>query len=372
MRLVVKRIFGPPMGGPREYFYTVDIVRGLAALAVVLFHYQHFYFPPGSMEVLDDAQRSAEPLYHLLWPAYDYGHWAVQLFWGISGFVFSNVYAGTLATGREFWVRRLARLYPLHIITLLMVAGLQLIATGWIGTFLIIGNNDPYHFVLQLFFASFWGFQEGHSFNSPIWSVSVEIISYALFWILLPWLFRWGLLIPVVIVLIARMLLLAHFDNAGIVFILYCIVYFFLGAGINHFVHAVSTKPMLLYGAAIAATAGFLLGGPILTMDPALVVPVAIAACLLSAASAERFGSGRLARKARFVGDSSYGIYLWHLPIQILILLVLDGIVGDRSVIAEPWFVGFFAALACFAGWMSFRFVERPLGTTVLRGLLRD
>ena len=36
-------------------------------------------------------------------------------------------------------------------------------------------SNDWYHFILHLFFASDWGFQNNLSFNAPIWFMSTLI-----------------------------------------------------------------------------------------------------------------------------------------------------------------------------------------------------
>ena len=49
--------------------------------------------------------------------------------------------------------------------------------------FQIYKINDLYHFLLHLFFISGWGFQEGSSFNNPVWSVSVELVIYVFFFI---------------------------------------------------------------------------------------------------------------------------------------------------------------------------------------------
>ena len=46
----------------------------------------------------------------------------------------------------------------------------------------VYGNNDLPHFVLQLFLASDWAGRSDWSFNGPIWSISVEILVYALFY----------------------------------------------------------------------------------------------------------------------------------------------------------------------------------------------
>ena len=53
------------------------------------------------------------------------------------------------------------------------------------GNFQLGYINDLYHFFLQIFFISAWGFENGNSFNAPIWSVSVEIGIYILFFLLL-------------------------------------------------------------------------------------------------------------------------------------------------------------------------------------------
>lgn len=362
--------FRPLPAGERRYFHVVDVVRGFAAVAVVIFHYQMFYMQPGSTGVLDPAGRAAEPLYNLLWPMMDYGQWAVQLFWGISGFVFANVYAGNRPSAREFFARRVARLYPLHLLTLCVVAGLQLVILSVLGSYLLVGNNDLYHFALQLALVSNWGFQEGHSFNGPIWSVSAELASYALFWLLLPWLFRWGVILPLIIAAAAFALVVKYQEHANMIFLIYCAVYFFIGAAINHAVHALSAHRWLIALAAVMALAMFVVAGPLWRLNISIVVPIMVVAVLLSAATLELYGAGPVAARARAIGDSTYGIYLWHLPIQLMILLTLDGVIGSRAVLDSPWFLLAFVGSACLAGWLSYRYFEKPVGRLVLRRLL--
>ena len=76
------------------------------------------------------------------------------MFYAISGFVFAYVYLSTneKVSGKEFFVNRFARLYPLHFATLIIVAILQLINWGTTNFFQIVHYNDFYHFILQLFF----------------------------------------------------------------------------------------------------------------------------------------------------------------------------------------------------------------------------
>ncbi|MBL8581747.1 MAG: acyltransferase, partial [Rhizobiaceae bacterium] len=134
-----------------RHYTAVDLLRGLAALAVLLWHYQHFWFPPaGQPATLPPLVQL--PLSGTLWPFYLYGHYAVQLFWVISGFVFAAVYAGRRPSAASFFGARFARLYPLHFVTLLLVAVLQFWSISALGYFQIYLYNDLYHFVLNVFF----------------------------------------------------------------------------------------------------------------------------------------------------------------------------------------------------------------------------
>jgi len=76
----------------------------------------------------------------------------------------------------QFFVLRFSRLYPLHFATLIFVATLQLGSLSLDGYSIVYPCNDVYHFVLNLFFASVWGFEQCASFNAPVWSVSVEVV----------------------------------------------------------------------------------------------------------------------------------------------------------------------------------------------------
>jgi peptidoglycan/LPS O-acetylase OafA/YrhL len=70
-----------------KHLHTLDILRGLASLAVVLYHYQHFYYvAPGALA--PGFVWSALPLYSLFWPFYQWGFLAVKVFFVLSGFVF--------------------------------------------------------------------------------------------------------------------------------------------------------------------------------------------------------------------------------------------------------------------------------------------
>ncbi len=161
-------------------FYSLDVLRGLAALTIVLTHWSGFFFYHGEL-----FETNLAPLHSFLGPVYENGWRAVDLFFCLSGFIFFWLYAAKIkasaVSAKEFFVLRFSRLYPLHLVTLLLVAGGQLVMARIYGSWFIIGNNDLKHFLLQMFFISKAGADS--SYNGPSWSVTIEIFLYAVFFI---------------------------------------------------------------------------------------------------------------------------------------------------------------------------------------------
>jgi peptidoglycan/LPS O-acetylase OafA/YrhL len=166
-----------------ERYLSLDVLRGLAALSVVVYHWEHFLFFPGQ-DATPHAHAS-QPFYEVLRPLYDSGYMAVDLFFSLSGFIFFCFYANRIRyeglSGGHFAYLRLSRLYPLHFLTLLLVAVLQYFYFNRYDAYFVYQDNDLRRFILQLLFASNWLPNEPYSFNGPIWSVSIEILLYALF-----------------------------------------------------------------------------------------------------------------------------------------------------------------------------------------------
>jgi peptidoglycan/LPS O-acetylase OafA/YrhL len=168
-----------------QHFYLLDILRGFASFAVLIWHYQHFFFE--KYKLRPGFNRAEQPGYFILKPFYEYGDLAVYLFFILSGFVFFSVYSDGIARRsvslKTFTSNRFSRLYPLHLLTLLLTASLQFGYYRLFDSYFVYEHNDLKHFLLQLGLSSYWGLQDGHSFNGPIWSVSVEVLLYAVFFI---------------------------------------------------------------------------------------------------------------------------------------------------------------------------------------------
>ena len=84
-----------PQAFKSSRLYSIDVLRGLGALAVVVWHWQHFEAISGSWP--PDWNRADQPFYEILKPLYGYGWMAVDIFFAVSGFVFFWLYLGPVA-----------------------------------------------------------------------------------------------------------------------------------------------------------------------------------------------------------------------------------------------------------------------------------
>ena len=138
-----------------DRLYSLDGLRGLAALSVVFWHWQDFFL---SGPVPKTVDRMKLPLYDWFFLFYEHGWLAIDLFFCLSGFVFYWQYSRSVAEGSitpgGFAILRLSRLYPLHVVTLVLVAIGQYVLMQAQGTFFVYEHNDLTHFLLNLLFAS--------------------------------------------------------------------------------------------------------------------------------------------------------------------------------------------------------------------------
>jgi len=86
-----------------------------------------------------------------------------------------------------------------------------------------------------------------------------------------------------------------------------------------------------------------------------LCVTAGFAALVLGAARLEAVlavGAERL----RWFGEATYGIYLWHIPVQLVLILALPA----AQVMASPLALMLFIAGMIAIGYASFRWFETP------------
>lgn len=142
-------------------------LRGIAAALVAVFHFQVYYirFVPRDESMFIDK-----------------GYLMVDLFFLMSGFLIMHVYGQsfsnriTRASLRKFIVARFARIYPLHIITLLLM-----VAVFYLKKFPATGFYDPGAIVSHIFLLHSFPLNKEVTWNIPSWSISAEWWSYMLF-----------------------------------------------------------------------------------------------------------------------------------------------------------------------------------------------
>lgn len=349
--------------------YLLDGLRGIAALSVVLFHWCHFYLPYNREGIpYIDAQ---QPFFDQLSFIYLNGGGAVNLFFCLSGFVFFWLYEKQIADGTtsffEFSLLRFSRLYPLHLATLLLVAFGQAVHVSLTKTAFVYSFNDPYHFLLNLAFATSWGFDQVPSFNGPVWSVSIEVLLYGIFFVVC----RQR-------ITRAAMLFGLSFGVGGVVSTFNLalgngLACFFIG-GLAFRAYAVLVEKKFndqaLIVALILASMAWLLTilgigdtpqfetGKYDFVPRLFPIYVLYPLTLIAAALAEtrwKFG-----KRLSLLGDISYSMYLIHFPLQLAVVILVIRMKVYPSVYYSPIFFVLFITVLVLLSIGSHKYLEMP------------
>lgn len=343
----------------------LEALRFVAAFAVLIWHYRHFaYVGGGPVDLVLDQL----PLYGLFQPFYEAGRAGVWVFWCISGFIFFWRYRDGIAQrampGWTFFVLRLSRLYPLHVVTLLAVAALQAVYFRQHGFFFVYQNNDVFHFILQIFMASKWGFEVDDSFNGPIWSISVEVLVYIAFFILLRFGTRSALLNIVVILLCLNM----HGPFFS------CLGFFYAGGLAAIARQAIADQRFR----GVIETASWIVAaaGPILLWIDGVELQDVGWLFFMTWTPVLLFCSARRMRLPAFAqrlleaaGNTTYSSYLLHFPLQLLIVIGFT-LSGYRIPYDETWFFALFVTSTLLASHLAYRYFEAPAQAFIRRTML--
>jgi peptidoglycan/LPS O-acetylase OafA/YrhL len=338
----------------KKAFTGIEIGRFLCALAVILWHYQQFFQPgleSGSSDLPSDIVKY--PFYSVLSFFYLNGHHAVVIFWMLSGFIFFWKYGESVHERKvsvyRFFILRLSRLYPLHLVTLILVAILQILYLSSHRDYFIYNHNDAPHFLLQLVFASNWLGSQPFTFNGSVWSVSVEVVAYAFFFLLVRF-FRPGLVLCLVVAVVFKAL--DHFQPQSL---FVCIEYFFVGGAVVRLIEKLSkTQSRIAFwlcAAGIVAIGATRLGSGTV---------IIFAFCCLTAFALLNEAVGLRFERISKLGDLTYASYLIHFPIQLLAVLVLDWIGVSRNIFFSPFALIAFILATFGLSWVVFHGFEMP------------
>lgn len=158
----------------KSYLKSINALRGIGALIVILFHMQ---LQMNGLFLQDHPVNFMSQSYL-----------AVDFFFAISGFIISHIYydAFSALTPKTYWsfiCNRFVRIYPVHITTILVIAGFELVRlTHFHG-----GANPPfsqgtglYELFSNLLLIQAWHLHPYLSWNYPAWSISGEWFAYLL------------------------------------------------------------------------------------------------------------------------------------------------------------------------------------------------
>ena len=153
----------------------LDSIKGGAACIVAFaWHYAHF------------RPKEGFPFYNIAPLSYDYGWIMVELFFMLSGFGMMLGYSEKILkheiSFKNYLFKRIAKLYPLFFLTLILVTILEFIYKIKVGETFVYSNYDIYHFILNLLFIQDGILGTELSFNGPSWCISISFFLYILFY----------------------------------------------------------------------------------------------------------------------------------------------------------------------------------------------
>ena len=369
-------------------------IRFVAAAWVLLYHLQGPLNALGllAIPVLPDVMRV--------------GRLGVDLFFALSGFILTHTYLtrlGPRLSGRktiEFWWLRLARVYPVHLV-MLVVAGLAVFVQAKVtGEALNRDWLNPIDFGKNLLLVQEWGPSPQRGWNFVAWSLSMEWLAYLIFplLILLIWVFyrrvstavlviAWVVVLIPVIVYGLKTSDAYYTDNWGSTYRILCE---FTAGAITYLIvrrflpdAAADPKPRIQK---LASTLSFVLpliviaGAVFLGNLPAaqppttnlsadsealppyfhlLLVPFLIA--WIGALALSRRGLARTLSTRTMVlgGFISYSLYMTHLVWFGLWRAGMNAVGIDGGALYAIGLLGLIAGALAIA-WLMWRFVEEP------------
>ena len=368
----------------KPYLHNLTALRGIAALLVAVLHF-HFFLGP----VLPYQEAGVIDKFYLM----------VDLFFILSGFVICYVYEPDFAggiTGKEtkgFFRARLARIYPLHLITLGAELGIFLLILA-LGKFAILPAHWQHLYRLdglpvQLTFLQTVGIFKFDTFNAPAWSLSAEWWAYVLFPFLFVafrklgykyWFVAFGVALAgwlgIEFFLAAKEPFMSFPPDAGKRSLdvnwhygtLRGICGFVAGMGVWQLYTQQRGRKLLGNGWAILLLTGLAFAS--MHFGAYDTVTVSLFAAVILAAAYGSSGTDRVLSWSvlRRLGQWSFSIYMWHM---VLIHLVLVYFIAQRT---EPvqgllrplrgyptvTLLVVFLLVTCGVGYLSFRFLETP------------
>ncbi|MEV6210114.1 acyltransferase [Kitasatospora sp. NPDC051914] len=377
-----------PDGSTAGHLVSLTGLRGILAITVFGAHFfLSFSFAGGTFD-----SAFVQDVFHVLFSRS--GGPAVSCFFLLSGFVLTYI-ARPGDTARSFYRRRIAKIYPVHLVTAAIAFVLVAVDYGVPGVKVTLAHV----FLVQNWVPSQWYYL---TMTGLDWSLSCEAFFYLCFPVLVPVLARaknrqlyaaaaictvLALTLPYVV---SRTFALTHPDPMEMVPtgdyggpIGYWFAYVFPPMRMAEFVIGIALALLVRRGAwrgpgvalALLLTAagwGVNLHLPsYLPLGAGMVIPFALLIAALSRADITGGWSPLRRRPLVWLGEISLSFYLTHLLVQeqLFSRLWTAGVDADLLPVPLPvlsWWVGLLSFTAQFllalaAAWLIHRLVERPM-----------
>jgi len=363
--------------------YLLDLARAIAATCVVLHHYQHFYL--GTDYQGDAFNKTHQPFYQILEPFYEFGSVAVQFFFVLSGFIFFMFYRKKIfektINFKNFFILRISRLYPLHLLTLIIVLILQQIFYSNFSEYFIYKQNDLSRFISHLFLFQEWGLVEGtSSFNAPSWSISVEIFLYITFFVVSIFFIKnlFQSFITVILTTVIYIFLqpslgtlilgLLLFYVGGFTFFLYVFIKNFEKK--NYLIFLIILVNIIVFGKFLSQffltqqnSIDYLIGNKLNLLLYYIKFPLII----INLSLIQLFKND-IGKNIQVFGDISYTIYLVHFPVQLVFALINKKIF-EINFDENYFFITYFLSVFLIS-FLIYKFYELPTKKIIRKRLL--
>ncbi|MFM7900527.1 MAG: acyltransferase family protein [Bacteroidota bacterium] len=330
----------------KKHLDNLDLLRGIAALAVVLFHYSNSTLPT----------IKPNPLGHL----FSWGNLGVQVFFVISGFVIPfAMYQGgyTIANAGRFIAKRMVRLGPPSWLAMVLIVAIYYAAL-WKNGKPIEGMDWPGMNIESVLGNMFYTFEIGNikPFYSVLWTLEAELQYYLIIAFVFPLLVNTKFTKAHYTILLS-ILASSYFLHLGhLIFFKFNSLFVMGILAFLYMIHRIDLKFFIIGGLAT-----------VLVCSYQLDIPSAIAGGLTMFAIIFMKTTNRF---AKFLGGISYSLYITH---------HFSGITAEFA--AKWWFGGsydstgkigmlfLFAAIAIGFAFLFYKLVEQPF--IRLAGLIR-
>lgn len=313
-----------------KYLGSLDLLRGLAALAVAFFHFTH-----GNKDYLSHDG--------ILFQIGTVGFLGVEVFFVISGFVipYSMYRAGyKISQAGRFLGKRVVRIEPPYILSILMV-----IALNYISTLSPYYRGEPFHLDftgLALHLGYLNAFFHYNWLNDVYWTLAIEFQYYLIIALSFPLLIHSKKIYSFIFLLIfgvASFFVKEHslIFSYSLLFIIGIIMFqFYIGyLSSKQFGILMMVLFILLFG----------------MFDQRYVVAALLPFFFVFYIDLDD-------KLSKFLGKISYSLYLVHIPIGGRVINLIETFTQNELLRSLGVFVAIIVSI--FASWIFFKVIEEP------------